>query len=32
VITNRLPLNEAPRGREIFKRKEDNCEKVVLKA
>jgi threonine dehydrogenase-like Zn-dependent dehydrogenase len=30
VITHRLPLNEAPRGYEIFKNKQDNCEKVVL--
>jgi threonine dehydrogenase-like Zn-dependent dehydrogenase len=31
VITHRLPLTEAPRGYELFKNKEDNCEKVVLK-
>ena len=30
VITHRLPLAEAPRGYEIFKNKQDNCEKVVL--
>jgi threonine dehydrogenase-like Zn-dependent dehydrogenase len=30
IITHRLPLEEAPRGYEIFKNKEDNCEKVVL--
>jgi threonine dehydrogenase-like Zn-dependent dehydrogenase len=30
VITHRLPLNEAPRGYEIFKEKKDHCEKVVL--
>jgi threonine dehydrogenase-like Zn-dependent dehydrogenase len=30
VITHRLPLTEAPRGYEIFKNKQDNCEKVVL--
>ena len=30
VITHRLPLAEAPRGYEIFKEKQDNCEKVVL--
>jgi threonine dehydrogenase-like Zn-dependent dehydrogenase len=30
VITHRLPLNEAPRGYELFKHKLDNCEKVVL--
>ena len=32
VITHRLPLSEAARGYEIFLNKEDNCEKVVLKA
>ena len=31
IITHRLPLNEAPRGYQIFKNKQDNCEKVVLK-
>jgi len=31
VITHRMPLTEAPRGYEIFKKKEENCEKVVLK-
>jgi threonine dehydrogenase-like Zn-dependent dehydrogenase len=31
VITHRLPLDEAPRGYDIFKHKQDNCEKVVLK-
>ena len=31
VITQRLPLTEAPRGYEIFKNKADGCEKVVLK-
>jgi threonine dehydrogenase-like Zn-dependent dehydrogenase len=30
VITHRLPLDEAPKGFEIFKKKMDNCEKVVL--
>ncbi|GHD87570.1 zinc-dependent alcohol dehydrogenase [Streptomyces naganishii] len=30
VITHRLPLSEAPRGYELFKNKEDGCEKVVL--
>jgi threonine dehydrogenase-like Zn-dependent dehydrogenase len=30
IITHRLPLEEAPRGYEIFKNKDDNCEKVVL--
>jgi len=32
VITHRLPLNEAPRGFEMFLAKTDNCEKVVLQA
>ena len=32
VITHRLPLSEAPRGYEMFLKKQDNCEKVVLKA
>ncbi|HEV7679907.1 MAG TPA: zinc-dependent alcohol dehydrogenase [Candidatus Dormibacteraeota bacterium] len=32
VVTHRLPLDEAPRGYEMFKNKVDNCEKVVLKA
>jgi threonine dehydrogenase-like Zn-dependent dehydrogenase len=32
VITHTLPLSEAPRGYEMFLNKEDNCEKVVLKA
>ena len=31
VITHRLPLDEAPRGYEIFKHKQDECIKVVLK-
>jgi threonine dehydrogenase-like Zn-dependent dehydrogenase len=30
VITHRLSLEEAPRGYEIFKQKEDDCIKVVL--
>jgi len=30
VITHRLDLDETPRGYEMFKNKEDNCEKVVL--
>ena len=30
IITHRLPLDEAPHGYDIFKGKEDNCEKVVL--
>jgi len=31
VITHRLRLDQAPEGYEIFKNKEDNCIKVVLK-
>jgi len=31
VITHTLPLEEAPRGFELFKHKLENCEKVVLK-
>jgi threonine dehydrogenase-like Zn-dependent dehydrogenase len=31
VITHQLPLDQAPRGYEIFKEKQDNCIKVVLK-
>jgi threonine dehydrogenase-like Zn-dependent dehydrogenase len=31
IITHQLPLAEAPHGFEIFKNKQDNCEKVVLK-
>jgi threonine dehydrogenase-like Zn-dependent dehydrogenase len=31
VITHRLPLTEAPHGYDIFKHKQDRCEKVVLK-
>jgi threonine dehydrogenase-like Zn-dependent dehydrogenase len=31
IITHELPLADAPRGYELFKRKEENCEKVVLK-
>ena len=30
VVTHRLPLDQAPRGYETFKNKEDNCVKVVL--
>ncbi|MCW2709301.1 MAG: fdh3 [Frankiales bacterium] len=30
VISHRLPLDQAPYGYDIFKRKQDNCEKVVL--
>lgn len=32
VITHRMPLEQAPRGYDIFLNKEDGCEKVVLKA
>jgi threonine dehydrogenase-like Zn-dependent dehydrogenase len=32
VITHRLPLDQAPRGYQMFLDKEDNCEKVVLTA
>jgi threonine dehydrogenase-like Zn-dependent dehydrogenase len=32
IITHRLPLEEAAKGYDIFLKKEDNCEKVVLKA
>ncbi|HEX7229554.1 MAG TPA: zinc-dependent alcohol dehydrogenase [Candidatus Binatia bacterium] len=31
IITHRLPLDEAPRGFEIFLQKQDDCLKVVLK-
>ena len=31
IITHRLPLDEAPRAYQIFRDKEDNCVKVVLK-
>jgi threonine dehydrogenase-like Zn-dependent dehydrogenase len=31
IITHELPLEEAPRGYEMFKQKEDDCVKVVLK-
>jgi threonine dehydrogenase-like Zn-dependent dehydrogenase len=30
IITHRLPLEEAPHAFEIYKAKQDNCEKVVL--
>jgi threonine dehydrogenase-like Zn-dependent dehydrogenase len=30
VISHRLPLEEAPRGYDIFKKKKENCTKVVL--
>ena len=32
VITHTMPLHDAPKGYDIFNRKQDNCEKVVLKA
>jgi threonine dehydrogenase-like Zn-dependent dehydrogenase len=31
VITHRLPLQDAPRGYEIFKHKQEECIKIVLK-
>jgi threonine dehydrogenase-like Zn-dependent dehydrogenase len=31
VITHRMPLEDAPKGYELFVNKEDNCEKIVLK-
>jgi threonine dehydrogenase-like Zn-dependent dehydrogenase len=31
VITHTLPLDQAPHGYDMFKRKKDGCEKVVLK-
>jgi threonine dehydrogenase-like Zn-dependent dehydrogenase len=31
VITHTLPLEQAPQGYEIFKHKQDNCIKIVLK-
>jgi threonine dehydrogenase-like Zn-dependent dehydrogenase len=31
VVTHRMPLDEAPHGYEIFKHKQDECVKVVLK-
>ncbi|MGW5157011.1 glutathione-dependent formaldehyde dehydrogenase, partial [Nonomuraea wenchangensis] len=30
VISHRMPLSEAPRGFELFKNKQDECNKVVL--
>ncbi len=32
IISHTLPLSEASRGYEMFLNKEDNCEKVILKA
>lgn len=31
VVTHQLPLSEAPRGYDMFMRKQDNCEKIILK-
>jgi threonine dehydrogenase-like Zn-dependent dehydrogenase len=31
VITHRLPLDDAPKAYEMFKNKQDECIKVVLK-
>jgi threonine dehydrogenase-like Zn-dependent dehydrogenase len=31
LITHRMSLEDAPRGYELFKNKEDDCLKVVLK-
>src|SRR5205085_5919934 len=31
VITHHMPLEDAPRGYSMFRNKEDNCEKIVLK-
>ena len=31
IITHSMPLADAPKGFELFKNKQDNCEKVVLK-
>ena len=32
VITHHMPLDDAAKGYDIFMDKQDNCEKVVLKA
>jgi threonine dehydrogenase-like Zn-dependent dehydrogenase len=32
IISHRLPLEEAPKGYDMFKNKKDNCTKVVLSA
>jgi threonine dehydrogenase-like Zn-dependent dehydrogenase len=32
VVTHRLPLDDAPRGYDMFLKKKDGCEKVILKA
>jgi threonine dehydrogenase-like Zn-dependent dehydrogenase len=31
IITHKIPLSEAPQGYELFKHKQDDCLKVVLK-
>ena len=31
LMTHPMPLEEGPRGYDLFKNKEDGCEKVVLK-
>jgi threonine dehydrogenase-like Zn-dependent dehydrogenase len=31
VVSHHLPLDDAPEGYEMFKHKQDNCTKVVLK-
>ena len=31
VVSHKLPLDEAPRGYDMFKHKQDDCTKVVLK-
>ena len=31
VITHRMPLEDAPEGYRMFRNKQDNCEKIVLK-
>jgi hypothetical protein len=32
VVSHHLSLDDAPKGYEMFKHKQDNCTKVVLKA
>jgi threonine dehydrogenase-like Zn-dependent dehydrogenase len=32
IITHTMPLSDAPRGYKIFNEKQENCEKIVLKA
>jgi len=31
IITHTIPLSDAPKGYELFKNKQDDCLKVVLK-